>query len=254
MSDIVFRAAGSKSQGVNVRWAIKAANYADKFMKDIPPFDKAARASASYSISEETLQHLNKKQTSSKSGWISTTTSLNRAIQILFVDHPDDGEIFIVSLQHRLESAEWTDIYPAKEVRDHLPPLKNGTRLENEKSLRQKSSDELLIWGKIEEHEILGQVSVQDLRQSCLNLIAPGLLKIKVWTVKESDVSEEIQSRWKTKFKISALRQITNVETAAAVQLAASFTVPSKLLIAKKFLSEDFRLDPMSRPPEGTIL
>ncbi|KAG4439444.1 hypothetical protein IFR05_005091 [Cadophora sp. M221] len=252
---IVFRAAGPSSQGMNSRWGIKSSRYNDRAMEDILSFDAVARngqpphEQAGSLMTKLTLSHFDKTQTMSKSGWISTTTSLNRAIRILFVEHPEDGEIIVISLDCRSRCDDGKDVYTARELAEYLPGL------EGHDAVKYNSNNEVLIWGKVEEHEILGHVSVQAMRQSCLNLITPGLLKIKFWTVGESHIDEEIQWKWRKNFeRLEPKRRISDSQTAAAVQLATPFEVNDLLLIVKKFLSEDFRLDPDSRPADDVLL
>ncbi|KAI9865561.1 MAG: hypothetical protein M1824_002302 [Vezdaea acicularis] len=90
----VFRAAGPNSSGINTCREMKAGVYKNEPLEDIPGFEQiettAKRRYDRVMLETETTSHFNKYRRL-PTGWISTTTSLMRAIQILFVEHRQGG-------------------------------------------------------------------------------------------------------------------------------------------------------------------
>jgi len=102
---------------------IKAGIYKDYAIEKIPNFDEIGRPGTdrTYSrerLEDETLCHLYKSHRT-LTGWISATSSLLRALQILFIEHGEGGQIFII------DTASCSDIFTAPELRDCLPGLKD---------------------------------------------------------------------------------------------------------------------------------
>ncbi|KAG4427023.1 hypothetical protein IFR05_017494 [Cadophora sp. M221] len=96
---IVFRAASDTSRGSTGSGGMKAGIYKDWPFEKIPNAKEISRPGHENSYSEqeiiaETLAHLDKHQkeyttVGGRTGWISTTSSLLRALKILFVEHAE---------------------------------------------------------------------------------------------------------------------------------------------------------------------
>jgi len=223
----VFRAAGPDSSGINFRTGIKAGAYVDLAMDKIPSFEDIGTPGTQQTYSrklleDETLSHLNKYQ-QTRTGWISTTSSLLRALQILLIEHREQGQLFV------LRTAACKDIFSATELRDCLPGLKNN------QYLRKKSPNEFLIRGKVEEHAIVGCVTVESPQDCNLDIIAPGLSNLRSWQQKRP---------WDSEFTSSypSYREVSDEMLDAAVALAFAFDMKDKPAIVKKFIGLEFRI------------
>lgn len=167
-------------------------------------------------MEDETLSHLNKHERM-RTGWISTTSSLLRALQILFFEHREQGQLFVP------RTAACKDIFSAPELRDNLPGL------ENNKYLRKKSRNEFIIRGKVEEHAIVGCTTVKSIQDRKLDIIAPGLGNPRHWWENRY---------WEPKF-FKPYRQVSNEPLDTAVALAFAFDMEDKSILVKRFLSRE---------------
>lgn len=174
-------------------------------------------------LEDETLCHLDKNQRM-WTGWISTTSSLLRALQILFIEHREHGQLFV------LRTAACKDIVSVPALRDCLPGL------ENNRYLRLKSPNEFLIRGKVEERAIVGCATVQSLHSHNLDIIAPALSNLTSW--KE-------QQDWTREFTKSypSHREISCELLDRAVALLSAFDMEDKAALVKRFLGLEFRID-----------
>lgn len=225
--EYVFRAASPDSSGFNTRTGLKAGLYADLAMDDIPNLDEIGtpgtqRAYSRQRLEDETLCHLNKYKRQ-LTGWISTTSSLLRALQILFIEHREKGQLFII------RTSACQDMFSAAELRDHLPGLRSN------KYFKSKSRNEFLIRGKVESSAIVGCATVKSPQNRHLDIIAPGLGVLDDWRYK---------SRWDEGFSVSNLthREVSTEILNAAVALAIIFDTKDSLAIVKRFLSTAFRI------------
>ncbi len=223
----MFRAAGPDSSGINSRTGIKAGVYVDLAMDKIPSFEDIGTPGTQQTYSrelleDETLFHLNKYQRT-RTGWISTTSSLLRALQILFIEHREQGQLFV------LRTAACKDMFSTTELRDCLPGLKNN------QYLRKKSPNEFLIRGKVEEHAIVGCVTVESLQDCNLDIIAPGLSNLRSWKQKQ---------HWDFEFTslYPSYREVSDEILDAAVVLAIAFDMKDKPAIVKKLIGLEFRI------------
>lgn len=196
-------------------------------MDEIPSFEDIGTPGTQQSYSRElleveTLSHLKKYQRM-RTGWISTTSSLLRALQILFIEHRKQGQLFV------LRTAACKDIFSATELRDCLPGLKN------DQYLRKKSPNEFLIRGKVEEHAIVGCVAVESLQDCNLDVIAPGLSSVGSW---------EQKRQWDLEFTSSyrSFREVSDEVLDAAVALAFALDMEDKSAIVSKFIGLEFRI------------
>ena len=167
----MFRAAGLNSSGISSRAGIKAEKYVDLAMDNIPSFQniQTSETQQTYSrevLKRETLSHFNKYQRM-RTGSISTTSSLLRAVRILFIEHGAQGQLFVI------RTAACKDMFTATELRDYLSGSKN------EQFLRKKSSNEFLIRGKVQEHAIVGCGTVESLQDRNLDIIASELRSLR---------------------------------------------------------------------------
>lgn len=196
-------------------------------MDEIPSFEDIGapgtqRAYSRELLEDETLSHLDKYQRT-RTGWISTTSSLLRALQILFIEHGEQGQLFVI------RTAACEDVFTATELRDCLPGLKNN------QYLRKKSPNEFLIRGKVEEHAIVGCAAVESLQDRNLDIIAPGLSNLRSWEQKQG---------WDSEFTKSYLshREVSDELLNAAVALAFVFDMEDKTVIVKRFIGLEFRI------------
>ena len=72
----------------------------DWALDKIPSFEEIGTPGTDYAYSlkdynAETLPHLTKHKRM-RTGWISTTSSLLRALQILFIEHGKGGQLFVI--------------------------------------------------------------------------------------------------------------------------------------------------------------
>ncbi|KAH6665150.1 hypothetical protein B0J14DRAFT_235989 [Halenospora varia] len=249
MPEYVFRTAGPGSAGINSCAGIKAAKYADYLMDDIPTLEDISNPAhmsfqTGVSLKEETLLHLDKYQGKklnekpnpawTRTGWISTTTSLMRALQILFVEHSGNGTIYMISTR----ACEETGTFSARQFGNSLPELQQADKV----YLKKKSLDEVIIWGKIEEAAIVGWISVEALRNKFLDVIAPGLSDVchaSNWYGHNS------MYEWKLQFKafrpsyVNVTREILD----AALVIAFSFGSTDPAFVASKILQKEFRMN-----------
>lgn len=205
---------------MNSRAGLKARLYADLAMDVIPSLDDIGapgteRAYSRQRLEGETPYHLNKYKRQ-PTGWISTTSSLLRALQILLIEHREQGQLFVI------RPAACKDMFSAAELRDHLPGLRNNEYLE------MRSRNEFLIRGKVEENAIVGCASVKSLQNRHLDIIAPGLGDLSDWRYK---------SRWEDEFILANLthREVSTEILDAAVALAITFDTNESLAIVKRF-------------------
>lgn len=173
-------------------------------------------------LKDETLSHLDKKKRT-RTGWISTTSSLLRALHILFIEHREQGQLFVI------RTAACKDMFSAPALRDYLPGL------ESNEYLSQKSRNEFLIRGKVEEHAIVGCATAQSLQNRNLDIIAPGLSNSRSW---------EGKKEWALKFTNSypSQREMSDELFDAAVALALAFDMENKSFLVKRFLDPEFHL------------
>lgn len=207
---------------------IKAGLYVDLAMDEIPSFEDigAPGTRQTYSrelLERETLSHLDKYQRT-RTGWISTTSSLLRALQILFIEHGEHGQLFVI------HTAACKDVFSVRKLRDCLPGLKDN------QYLKKKSPNEFLIRAKVEEQAIVACATVESLRGHNLDTIAPGLSSVSDWTQKNNWVSEFTSSHLPD-------REVSDELLNAAVTLAFAFGTKDKLFIARSFLGLEFRID-----------
>lgn len=196
-------------------------------MDDIPSLDDISKPGTqdAYSrqrVAAETLSHLDKYKRQ-PTGWISTTSSLLRALQILFVEHREKGQLFII------RTAACRDMFSAAELRDHLPGLSGHG------DLKMKSRNEFLIRGKVEWDAIVGSATVKSLQNRHLDMIAPGLGDLTSWIYK---------SRWQDEFALSnpTHREVSIELLDAAVALAITLGTDDNLAMVKRFLGAEFRI------------
>ena len=94
-----------------------------------------------------------------------------------------------------------------------------------------KSSDEFLVWGKVEKHAIVDCIRVQHLRVGTLDVIAPGLRILGPCYIK---------TRWRLIKKFPDQRPLSNELLSAAVRLAYKFAMVGGEHIAQAFLGSEF--------------
>lgn len=207
---------------------MKAGVYKNEPVEDIPGFEQiettAKRRYDRVMLETETTSHFNKYRRL-PTGWISTTTSLMRAIQILFVEHRQGGNIFVISLADCLSS----NVYSAPKLITSLPTL-NANRFTIE--LKSKSPNEFLIWGKVQEQAIVGCISASALECPSLGIICPTLSSLTGWS-----------KEWKAMWDKAPIRKVGDDAMDAAIKLSAAFRCNNQEFLARKFLSLEFRLD-----------
>lgn len=86
-------------------WGFEAGLYADLAMDDVPNLDEIGmlgtqRAYSRQRLEDETLCHLD-KHNRQPTGWISTTSSLLRALRILFIEQREKGQLFVIHTRLR---------------------------------------------------------------------------------------------------------------------------------------------------------
>ena len=169
-------------------------------MDDIPSLDDISTPGTQHAYSRqrlefETLCHLDKHKRQA-AGWISTTSSLLRAFQILFIEHREKGQLFAI------RTAACQDMFSAAELRDHLPGLRGN------EDLKMKPRNEFLIRGKVEQSAIVGCATVKSLQNRHLDIIAPGLGDLSNWRYKGRWVDSFFPIRYAVKCLIrSSMRQ-----------------------------------------------
>lgn len=225
--EYVFRAASPDSSRLNSRAGLEARLYADLAMDDIPSLDDIGTpgTQGAYSrqrLEDGTLCHLN-KYGRRPTGWISITSSLLRALQILFIEHREQGQLFII------RTAACKDMFSAAELRDCLPGLQNN------QNLKMRSRNEFLIRGKVEANSIVGCATVKSLQSRHLEIIVPGLGDLSDWRYK---------SRWEDEFILSnsTHREVSTGILDTAVALAITFDTDNYLAIVKRLQRADFRI------------
>lgn len=194
-------------------------------MDDIPSLDDISRPGTydAYSrqrLEAQTLSHLDKNKRQ-PTGWISTTSSLLRALQILFIEHREKGQLFII------RTAACQDMFSAAELRDHLPGLSGHG------NLKMKSRNEFLVRGKVEQNAIVGCASKKSLQTQHLDTIAPSLGNLSDWGLKAC---------WQCEFNSSKYRKVSTEILNAAVALAITLGTDDSLAMIKRFLGAEFQI------------
>jgi len=147
-------------------------------MDDIPSSDVIGRpgtqrAYSCQQLEDETLCHFN-RYGRRRTGWISTTSSLLRALQFLFIEHREQRQLFVIC------TAACKDIFSATELWDRSPGLKNN------QYLRMKFWNEFLFRENVEKKAIVGCATVASLQVPHLDMLASGLSKLGDWMYKKA--------------------------------------------------------------------
>jgi hypothetical protein len=220
--------------GINGPAGIKAGIYKNQDFSSIPSLNDIGTPGSTYyyrseAINDETFSHMKflKGRGGSPTGWISTTSSLLRAIQIVFIQHREPGGMVLVI---DTKACERGDIFTAPELRDCLP----GFASEDD-DLRKKSPNEYLIRGKVEKKAIVGWVHGEALRMPALQVLAPGLGNVTSWG--EKYAWEQAKSVYNREVNAQLLQ--------AAARLALGFECEVGMcsVLAKMFLSEEFEVE-----------
>ncbi len=186
--EYVFRVASPDSSRINSRAGLRARLYADLNVDDIPSLDDIGTPGTQRAYSCKSRKK-KRYATSIKyrrrpTGWISTTFSLLRALQILFIKHREQWQLSII------RTAACKDMFSAAELRDCLPGLQNNQYLE------MKPRNGFLIRGKVEANSIVGRATVKSLQSRHLDIIVPSLGDLSDWRYK---------SRWEDEFILANL-------------------------------------------------
>ena len=101
--------------------------------------------------------------------------------------------------------------------------------------MRKKSPNEFLIRGEVEEHAIVGCVTVESLQDCNPDVIAPGLSNLRSWKQKQ---------HWDFEFTSSYLsyREVSDEILDAPVALALAFDMQDKPAIIKKIPGLEVRI------------
>lgn len=225
----MFRAAGPKSCGTNVGSGIKAGRFTSFSPSDIPTFDYVDDFWSLEEIENETFSH-SYKTNRTPTGWISTTSSLLRALQILLIEHRAGGELFVI------DRAACGDIFCATDLWACLPGLKNT------RESKELSSGEYLVWGKVDANAILGSITAERLLRydlaTQLQVIAPGLSDVRAWCQKKDWALQFKRNYPDHRSRTDGLRDAAN-----KLAHACSSDLKTVELMMEKFLGPDFRIN-----------
>ena len=185
-------------------------------------------------LEHRTLSHFSKIN-NMPTPWISTTSSLEKALSFLIQFCPHDGFIFVIRV------SDCRDIYDAPVVTDALPGIADTLDGKWQPMIRDHgSANEYIVFGKIPAHAIAATISSRRLLEcESLYTISPPLAL---------EVERRIQKR-PSQMVLNMLREgpshrLEDIQLRAAVEVVSRFENADELCffwIVRVLLGSDFQ-------------